>query len=142
MHIKIIPAAMRIMPSRRDRMPFSPNIIGSMQSAPRYRSFLMILLWTRNGWAASVTRPRMRVRSAMFPPRSVPSPMLGFPSSADSTLMIVSGSDETTAMTMKLVVNSVSLSHRARCDTDLIAYSALLTSTMQPMMNMSTSSYM
>ncbi len=101
----------------------------------------MILLWTRTGCAASVTKPRMSVRSAIFPPNSVPSPMLGFPSSADSTLMKISGSDETNAITKKLVVNSVSFSHRARCDTDLIAYSALLTSTMQPIMNMSTSLY-
>ncbi len=33
--MKIIPAAMRIMPSRRESVPLSPNIIGSMQSAPR-----------------------------------------------------------------------------------------------------------
>ncbi len=89
-----------------------------------------------------MTRPSISVKSAMLPPSSVPRPMPGFPSNAEMTAMNISGSDETNAMTIKLVVNSVSLSHRARCDTDLTAYSALFTSRMQPMMNMSTSLYM
>ncbi len=33
--MKIIPVVMSIIPSMRDSMPLSPNIIGSMHSAPR-----------------------------------------------------------------------------------------------------------
>lgn len=137
--MKIIPDDRSMIPSSLDNIPLRPRIIGSMHSAPKYRSFLIMPLCIFIGCPARAISPKISVKSAMFPPNSVPSPMLGSPLSAEMMLMNPSGSDETNAIMMKLVVNSVSLKNLARCDTALTAYSALFTSTMQPIMKISTS---
>ncbi len=102
----------------------------------------MMLLWILMGCPARATSPSMRVMSAMFPPSSVPTPIAGSPFIADKMLMKPSGSEDTSATRMKLVTNSVNLRNLAMWATDLTAYSALLTSSMQPMMKMSASLYM
>ena len=91
------------------------------------------------GCPASVTNPRISVRSAMFPPNNVPTPMPGSPFSEDIRLISPSGIADTNATRRKLVTNSVNLRNRAMCSTDLTAYSALFTSTRQATMKMMTS---
>ncbi len=83
----------------------------------------------------------MSVRSAMFPPKSVPIPIPGSPLRRDIRPMSPSGSADTTATSKKLVTNSVDLRNFAMCSIDLTAYSALFTSTRHAMMNSITSLY-
>ena len=83
----------------------------------------------------------MSVRSAMFPPSSVPTPIPGSPFSEDTMPISPSGIADTNATRRKLVTNSVSLRNLAMCSIDLTAYSALFKSTMQAMMNIMTSLY-
>lgn len=100
---------------------------------------MIIELWIFIGCPASATSPSTRVRSAMFPPNSVPTPIEGSPFSADIIPMNASGIADTKATRRKLVTNSVSFRYLAMCAVDFTAYSALLTSTMQATMNIITS---
>ena len=102
----------------------------------------MMELWIFSGCPASDTSPRIIVRSAMLLPNSVPMPIPGSPRSADMMLMNPSGKADTSATRMKLVTNPVSLRNLAMCATAFAAYSALLASTTQATMKISTSLYM
>ncbi len=137
--MKPIPAKSMIAPSMREMIPFRPRRMGSSMSTAKYRSFLMMELCILIGCPASATSPKISVKSAMFPPRRVPTPIPGSPLSAEIMLIKPSGSDDTMAIRMKLVTNSVSLKNLAMCVDAFTANSALFTSTMQAMMNTSTS---
>ena len=139
---KVSPAMMRIAASTRESVPSNPKRMGRIVSPAKKRSLRMMLLWMRIEPPASPTIPKMRVRSAMLLPSNVPSPRLGSPWSAETMLMNASGSDETNAMRMKLVTNSVKCRARARWVTALMEYAAVFRSTMQPIIKTITSWYM
>lgn len=137
----IIPDVRSIAPSNLDSVPFIPSIIGSTASPAKYRSFFTMWLLILSGCPASATSPRIIVKSAMFPPKSEPTPSCGFPVSAAVIEMNASGSADTNATSMKLVTNSVSLKYLARCVIDLTAYCDAFIRTMHPIMNTITSLY-